>query len=786
MNENRGKRVTHFEGFLKGIINHYDEACGLIHGFQKDAIQNGWGHRRLDRPISEWKMIFKYVENDKGHFLIVEDCGDTGLIGKNYSNADIEQLQSNGLLGENEKLARFSSLYNSGDNSGSAGLYGQGKLMYQAVSKSMFNYFDSFTQEGKYVANYFDKDDINDGAFEGENAINYIKEKTGLDRKTTTGTRVIIVDPKDELILALRDGSLINDINETWWRIIDKYNASIELYDGDKMLFKASVPEVYKKYYSDPTHSEIYKVISIEPGYRIAKMGFLYVEDENELLMKSSGSNDLKNYLGNVAYYRKDMKIGNICELDSLNLDPKIKNRISGFFELDVDWEDKLKDIENQTHYSVSNGKKNKKEYQKMKTALNKYLNEFLEKKGLKKKNTYVDPNENLKELASDLTDFLKDCNLDLDLSPINDKGKIKPLQITCEKLYPNANSRTIEYGQEMKLIYKIKRNISDYNYNVSIIFTDENGKDRIYSSDDIVINSNEYESDLIQIPYNDFFEENKNLVKVLVTSKSNSDVKAAYSFSVFAGKDDEEEPSDIIFRLNSIDLPDPVTRRINFNEKINKIELKIINNLNQDYTVGISGFIQDVNDRNYTVDTIYKNPDIYIKGNSEMIITINDILFGEKFLNKKGPMRIKFKLSHMDGLNKKKGEELKEVFTTVMYEEDLPSNTANLFEVHTDDFGDTKIKSRLDHNGDLYDLVFNTDYVMYKFVPEDKTDPFYKEYYSSEMLRTLLKIKFENGDYSFIGCDDESIKALDAKEITDRANDFVNSYMSQYFEMRG
>ena len=42
---------------------------------------------------------------------------------------------------------------------------------------------------------------------------------------------------------------------------------------------------------------------------------------------------------------------------------------------------------------------KNKKEFQKMKQALNRYLVEFLEMKGLKKKTKYVDPNENLKEI---------------------------------------------------------------------------------------------------------------------------------------------------------------------------------------------------------------------------------------------------------------------------------------------------------------------------------------------------------------------------------------------------
>ena len=202
------------------------------------------------------------------------------------------------------------------------------------------------------------------------------------------------------------------------------------------------------------------------------------------------------------------MKIGNIVELDSLNLDPKYKNKISGFLEVDSEWEEKLENNEDTTHYKVAN--KNKKEFQKMKQALNRYLVEFLEMKGLKKKTKYVDPNENLKELANDLTDFLKDCNLDLDLSTSQNQGGIKPLQVKCDKEYPNADLRTLEFGQKMKFEYTILKTVIDSNFTVDIIFTDEDGNDKIYSSEDIIINSNEFKSETIEIPYNAFFDKNR------------------------------------------------------------------------------------------------------------------------------------------------------------------------------------------------------------------------------------------------------------------------------------
>lgn len=767
--EERTNRVQNFKSFIDQLIDDYstEPAINLIHGFQKDAVQNGWGHRISNH---NWKMTFSYIKNSKGEFIVVEDHANTGLIGENYTTNEIEKLQLDGKLGPDEKLARFSSLFNSGGNTTSAGLFGRGKLMYQAVSENYLEYFDSLTIEGKYVANYVDMNDTNIRAFEGENAINYIFEKTGLSKKTTHGTRIIIANPKKEVVDALKNGTLINYINETWWLIIKKYDACIEIYDNDTLLYTASIPDEYN--YDDAVHAYTYKNITLDSEYRIKNYGLIYFDEE------------IDENLANIAYYRNNMKIGNVVDYDLLGLDSKLKNKISGYIEVDSEWENKLESNENTTHYGPKS--KHATSYQKLKVETLRYLNQFLENKGLKKKNKKVDPDSELKQLANDLTDFLKDCDLDLDLTTSKNNTGIKPVSIKCNKKYPNEGTRTVEYGQYLELNYVVNKTVMDSNYIVYIIFTSESGKDKVYNTTNIQFNSNEYISDFIKIPYNDFFVGERNLIKIAISSTINANVKASCTFPVFVGKNEELNNEDIIFRLNEIILPNEPSRTIRYNENIKKIELKLINNLNKEYVVGISGFIQDVNDRNNTVDVIYRNSNINVQPNSEQIITINNIHFGEKFLNKKGPMKIKFKLSHIEGLEYKKAEELKEIFCTVLYEEELPDNNANIFDIHSANLEDTKVKSKLEHNGDIYDLIFNQDYIMYRFVPEDKNEPFYKEYYLSEMLKTLLLIKFENGDYSFIGCDEESIKSLTPDELTIRTNEFIDSYMSQYFEMRG
>ena len=59
-------------------------------------------------------------------------------------------------------------------------------------------------------------------AHEGDEAYRFIKDKTGLEKKDTYGTRVIIESPTEELVQSISDGSIIPFIQESWWRIIQR------------------------------------------------------------------------------------------------------------------------------------------------------------------------------------------------------------------------------------------------------------------------------------------------------------------------------------------------------------------------------------------------------------------------------------------------------------------------------------------------------------------------------------------------------------------------------------
>ena len=229
MIEDITQRRRNIKGQIDQLIKGYETepAKGLVHGFQKDIIQNAWGHRKDSNRGTDWKLEISYIENNKGKFLVVEDFNCSGLIGHNYSQDEISDMMANGReFCEDEKLARFSTLYNSGGNTTSAGTYGRGKLMYQAVSSELEYYFDSLTINNNYVANYIDKNENTlQRAKEDEDAKNWIFSKTGLKEKTISGTRIIIVNPLPLIVENIKNGKILEYIGETWWRILYKYNA---------------------------------------------------------------------------------------------------------------------------------------------------------------------------------------------------------------------------------------------------------------------------------------------------------------------------------------------------------------------------------------------------------------------------------------------------------------------------------------------------------------------------------------------------------------------------------
>ena len=205
------------------ILGAYTDAgVSFPNGFQKDAIQNAVGARKTNK-WKNWHCDISYVKNSIGSFVIVEDSGTVGLTGRNIPGTEVNQMMAEEkVLPPEERLARFTSLFNSGGNETGGGLYGAGKSVYSVASDDYTYYFDSLREDGKYVANVNNRGQVMETALEGDAARQFILEKTGMSEKTTVGTRIIIVSPKDELADSIQDGSIIPFIQESWWLIIQR------------------------------------------------------------------------------------------------------------------------------------------------------------------------------------------------------------------------------------------------------------------------------------------------------------------------------------------------------------------------------------------------------------------------------------------------------------------------------------------------------------------------------------------------------------------------------------
>ena len=117
-----------YKNSVDWILGAYTDAgVTFTNGFQKDAIQNAVGARKTNK-WKNWQCDISYKQNACGTFVVVEDSGTVGLTGNNIPGTVVNQMMADGkVLPPEERLARFTSLFNSGGNTTGGGLYGEGK-----------------------------------------------------------------------------------------------------------------------------------------------------------------------------------------------------------------------------------------------------------------------------------------------------------------------------------------------------------------------------------------------------------------------------------------------------------------------------------------------------------------------------------------------------------------------------------------------------------------------------------------------------------------------------------
>lgn len=312
---------------------------GIAHGVQKDAVQNGVGAVRGSRPL---EFDFELVTNSKGRFLTMTDRNTVGLTGRVLSREEYTED-----LPEDERWARFESMGFTRPDPDSIGARGQGKFIFMAASKPKLIVYDSARIDGTYRLGY-SQARLNDCPmvhFDGEVGGERLRELTGLPPLAQVGTRVIIVDPVDELVGAVRDGEFRASIEETWLRLIEKGRAKIQVI-VDGRTDPAELPRPYPIPAEDTEKVKVWRIenATISVGgerYRVKRLHVGYQVQGR-----------IPDELRGVAIIHFGMKI---CS-EQMDAPVEVRDSVFGFIEFDADLDRELRRTENQNpnHYDLS------------------------------------------------------------------------------------------------------------------------------------------------------------------------------------------------------------------------------------------------------------------------------------------------------------------------------------------------------------------------------------------------------------------------------------------------
>ncbi len=198
--------------------------------------------------------------------------------------------------------------------------------------------------------------------YKDEETAQFIKEISNgvLTPLTTPGTRITILDLRDEVIKTIKNSfdesytgnrseSFVKMIEETWWEIINKFNAKIFVKWGDK---------IKQVELSEPLGS-IAKAADGENGWRIHKQSHLKVVVEGEIykikeLKFALAPTEIDEDLRGIWLQRKRMKIGDIS--NGITIHHIIHKKLCGYVILDQELEDLVLKSEGLTHYSFHLG----------------------------------------------------------------------------------------------------------------------------------------------------------------------------------------------------------------------------------------------------------------------------------------------------------------------------------------------------------------------------------------------------------------------------------------------
>ncbi len=342
------ERTTNYKQLGQNIVGDYGYTHSplserISHGIQKDAIQNGWDacETKTKNYIQQnWAFEFELSEIKGIEVLTMTDYGTCGLTG-NLATEDLKKLGTAAEdLPEYERWARWESF--GFTKAEGLGARGQGKMIFILGSKDYTIFYDSLRSDGSYrfggsIATetgcpVFHYDDIE--------AKKTIKDKLGIIPLSHKGTRIMIINPVQELTEDIEKGNLLKFIEETWWPNIMKYGAQIIVkYKGNTV--KAEIPEKF------PINREDKETNTFKTWIResddFTKTGLKI----KRLCVACNKEKEVDELTEGISCFRDGMKV------DIVRFPIKsFRKKVYGYIEFEPELEYELRDKEKPTHYA--------------------------------------------------------------------------------------------------------------------------------------------------------------------------------------------------------------------------------------------------------------------------------------------------------------------------------------------------------------------------------------------------------------------------------------------------
>ncbi len=763
-----GKLIPIPQNYKKNVdwINGAYEDAGVTFpdGFQKDAIQNSVGARKTNK-WKNWACDISFIENEKGKYVVVEDSGTVGLTGSNMPADKInEMMATDKELPPEERLARFTSMFNSGGNKTGGGLFGAGKSVYSVASETYTYYFDSLREDGLYVANVNMCGHVEPQAYEDDAAKKFILNKTGLGEKTTTGTRVIIVNPKTELVDAINNGSIIPFIQESWWLIIQRFDETSRIsVNGVAVEVPSGIKDTSYKY--ELQNPETYA------GYYKVKHFGLYVFE-----------NETSPWSG-VSYYRKGMKIG---EIEMKEVPEKLQGKYWGYVEVDEAWELDLADIEDKIHFGVSKGKKGKSAYQNLKNYVNEKVKANLVEWGFIKDKEKEDKRlkDELKLIAEDIQDLFDKLGFeDLGKGPQKSDFDVRWQDIS----YPVEGSEKVTTGDEIKFSMRIKSTYAaDKRFEYRLyVFNPQTGV--VVSQIDtgkITVNSNTvYKQDFvhkISKTNSEQYAENRIILSVKVIGSGKEKKKELVYFYDIERPDNSRDV--VSLSLHECLFPVEGSRRVNFDEAIRKVCYKIENKRNHKLSYRLNVSIHNASDA-----TCPKIVDVHsFEGEVEPFDEIctdyvDEIIFARSVYEShltEGVLELRARLiANEDDDQFEKGDKITSYHYKIYLNSDEKNGKNDAFDIQL-------VMAPENYNrswstpGNGRTIHLNIGHVAYLNV-KDYPD-FQHEYLREQMLKQYVLLYLAEGKYDMFGEQGKDFAEMEPQEATERVLDKIEGVYAQ------